>query len=398
MAFFIGLSIAIPSLLPLAVGVGLLFWLIRYAASGRLSVRTPLDWSVALLLLTIPVTLYITVRSDITRLQSLRLLTGIILLYAIANWARHLRDLRLLVLGASLVGLGLSILAPLSVQWATYKLPIISTDLYDRTAQLFADAVHPNVLAGALVLLLPLPLAWLLFNWGTNRWLERIFLGLSILAILGVIVLTQSRGAWLATVAVLLGLLILRWRWGWIGIFTIPVLIISSGYYLGFNRILDLLSSNPTIGDWNGRVEIWFRAIYMIQDFPYTGIGMGLFQDVTSALYPFSESLPATIPHAHNLFLQVGVDLGIPGLAAWLSILILIIVISWQIYLAGRQDRKDYFRALGSGLLLSQLALVVHGLTDAVTWGMVRPAPLVWAIWGIAAAARLLTLRQAQTN
>jgi len=309
-----------------------------------------------------------------------------------------LRDLRLLVLGASLVGLGLSILAPLSVQWATYKLPIISTDLYDRTAQLFADAVHPNVLAGALVLLLPLPLAWLLFNWGTNRWLERIFLGLSILAILGVIVLTQSRGAWLATVAVLLGLLILRWRWGWIGIFTIPVLIISSGYYLGFNRILDLLSSNPTIGDWNGRVEIWFRAIYMIQDFPYTGIGMGLFQDVTSALYPFSESLPATIPHAHNLFLQVGVDLGIPGLAAWLSILILIIVISWQIYLAGRQDRKDYFRALGSGLLLSQLALVVHGLTDAVTWGMVRPAPLVWAIWGIAAAARLLTLRQAQTN
>jgi putative inorganic carbon (HCO3(-)) transporter len=38
-------------------------------------------------------------------------------------------------------------------------------------------------------------------------------------------------------------------------------------------------------------------------------------------------------------------------------------------------------------LLCSQLALGVHGLFDAVTWGMVRPAPLIWAIWGLALAA-----------
>ncbi len=41
---------------------------------------------------------------------------------------------------------------------------------------------------------------------------------------------------------------------------------------------------------------------------------------------------------------------------------------------------------LGAGLLCSQLALAVHGITDAVTWGMVRPAPFVWAIWGLAVA------------
>jgi putative inorganic carbon (HCO3(-)) transporter len=35
----------------------------------------------------------------------------------------------------------------------------------------------------------------------------------------------------------------------------------------------------------------------------------------------------------------------------------------------------------------SQLALAVHGITDAVTWGMVRPAPLIWALWGLAIAA-----------
>jgi putative inorganic carbon (HCO3(-)) transporter len=46
--------------------------------------------------------------------------------------------------------------------------------------------------------------------------------------------------------------------------------------------------------------------------------------------------------------------------------------------------------ALGAGLLGSQIALIVHGLTDAVTWGMVRPAPVVWALWGTVIAAALL--------
>jgi len=33
------------------------------------------------------------------------------------------------------------------------------------------------------------------------------------------------------------------------------------------------------------------------------------------------------------------------------------------------------------------VGLVVNGILDAVTWGMVRPAPLVWLMWGAAMAA-----------
>jgi putative inorganic carbon (HCO3(-)) transporter len=46
--------------------------------------------------------------------------------------------------------------------------------------------------------------------------------------------------------------------------------------------------------------------------------------------------------------------------------------------------------ALGAGLLASQAALVIHGLTDAPTWGT-RPAVEVWAIWGLAMAAVSVT-------
>ncbi len=58
----------------------------------------------------------------------------------------------------------------------------------------------------------------------------------------------------------------------------------------------------------------------MLQDFPFTGIGMGTFTQVADRLYPFFLYAPGTVEHAHNLFLQVGVDLGLPGLIAWLAI------------------------------------------------------------------------------
>jgi putative inorganic carbon (HCO3(-)) transporter len=75
-----------------------------------------------------------------------------------------------------------------------------------------------------------------------------------------------------------------------------------------------------------------------------------------------------------------------------LAILLLMIWTSWQVYRTGKERQSGWITSLGAGLLLSQLALITHGMTDAVTWGMVRSAPLVWSIWGIVAAARLLIL------
>ena len=115
---------------------------------------------------------------------------------------------------------------------------------------------------------------------------------------------------------------------------------------------------------------------------------MGLFGDVADLIYPFFLTASGRIPHAHNLFLQVGVDLGIPGLIAWLAILILVILTAWQVYRQGRSVGDGWIAGLGAGLFCTQVALVVHGLTDAVTWGMVRPAPIVWGLWGLAVASK----------
>lgn len=65
-----------------------------------------------------------------------------------------------------------------------------------------------------------------------------------------------------------------------------------------------------------GRPELWSSALYGIQDFPFTGMGMNTFRQVVHVLYPlFSISPEMDIGHAHNEFLQAGLDLGIPRIS-----------------------------------------------------------------------------------
>lgn len=158
---------------------------------------------------------------------------------------------------------------------------------------------------------------------------------------------------------------------------------------MGIERVLDAVLVNATLSGIGGRTQIWNRAIYMIQDFPITGVGMGLFGDVADAFYPFTSTEPGQISHTHQLFLQVAVDLGVPGFIAWLTILVLVLMSAFRLYKKGLITKKQWVAGFGAGLLGSQMALCLHGLVDAVTWGMVRPAPFVWGIWGLTIAASM---------
>jgi putative inorganic carbon (HCO3(-)) transporter len=383
---------AVTRSLPVVVAVALLFWPIRWLAAGRLSVRTPGDWAVGLLLLMVPVTLWATALPEVTRPQVYRLLTGIALYYAVVNWSDSPARLRWLGMGIMAAGLLLALSAPVTVQWiAAGKLLFIPEAIYRRLPLLLPDPIHPNVMAGALVILLPCALTLPLFGWRELRWFERILTVVAALTMLSALVLTKSRGGLMALGALLVVLIVLRWRLGWLAV---PVAALAGGlaiWRIGWGKVVDALTATQTLGGLDGRLEVWSRALYMTQDFPFTGIGMGTFRQVANVLYPFFLAGPdADIPHAHNLFLQVAVDLGLPGLVAWLAIFLLVCWSAWRVYrrgwAVGQSGRLPCLAGLGAGLLGSQVALVVHGLTDAVTWGT-RPAVVVWAAWGVAMAS-----------
>jgi putative inorganic carbon (HCO3(-)) transporter len=380
-------SMVYPRALLGAVGIGVFFWFVRWFANGRLTERTPVDGGVLLLLLMIPVTLWATALPSITYPQVYRLLMGVLLFYAMVNWTRTHSRLRWMVACTILASFFLALFATISVEWTQQKLLFIPASLYDRFILLVKDTVQRNVMAGNLVILFPVTLGLLLFAWKELRGWNRLLLTIVAGTVCGILILTQSRGALIALGVILILLIALRWKWGWI---IMPISFAAVGGMIalwGADKFLEVLSSGVSLQGLQGRLEVWSRAIYMIQDFPFTGVGLGLFGDVADTLYPFFLNAPGSVPHAHNLFLQIAVDVGIPGLIAWLSILFIMLTLSWQLHRFGRLRGDNWTAGLGAGLLCSQLALIVHGLLDAVTWGTVRPTPILWAAWGLICAA-----------
>jgi len=380
-------SIVSTRLLPVSVGIAIFFWIIRWIARGQPSRRTTADWPVGILVIMSGVTLWATALPAITLPQVYRLLTGIALFYAIVNYGFTPDRLRLFIYGLIFTGLGLCLFSFFSVQWFVDKLPFIPSSFYNNFVVLVSDTVHPNVMAGTLVILIPIPLALLIVAGRSIPWYERLFLLFAVLGMGAVLVLTQSRGAWIALATILILIPVSGGRRTWI--IVIPIFLIGGYliYHFGLTTIIEKLISSSSVSSIDGRVEVWSRAIYMIQDFPFTGIGMGTFGKVADVLYPFFLAEPGGIFHAHNLMLQIAVDLGIPGLIAWLAVYLLVLQAAWQVFRYGKALKQGWITGVGLGLLGSQVALIIHGLTDAVTWGMVRPAPLVWVLWGVAMAA-----------
>ncbi len=69
----------------------------------------------------------------------------------------------------------------------------------------------------------------------------------------------------------------------------------------------------------NFRLDVWTQAYAGLQDFPFTGMGFGTFRALLFLLYPTRISPSYNVGHAHNFFLQTGLDFGLPGLIAMIA-------------------------------------------------------------------------------
>ena len=373
----------------------LLLWLARFLQTRQLICRTPLDLPILLLLLMVPVSLYVTVDLQLSLVGMLQILAGTSLFYAAVNGLVSSKHLVQLICFLILAGLGLALVAPLGTEWATDKVFALP-QVYDKVPRSLPETVHPNVLAGAIVLVVPFVLGLLLFPQpatGKTKVLMVVFLVLALVMMTGTVILTQSRGAYVALGAGLFVVATARFRW--LG-FIIPLLalaLLTVVHTVGTAAVVDAFLHSGALGSWEGRQEVWSRALYMMRDFPYTGIGLGTFGKVAPVMYPYFILGPgAVVPHAHNLFLQVGVDLGIPGLIAFLAMLTSTLFMAARAYVVSRRLGEKTLTGISLGLLGGLVALVIHGLVDAVTWGS-KASFLPWLLFAATVIAYRQTLR-----
>lgn len=369
--------------LPLAVFAAALatipcFWLARGLARGKWTIATPLDLPLALLLVTGLVG--VAVSSDIA--LSLRvfgeLVGGVALYYSVVNGLPTTR-LSIGVWFLVLLGAAMGLVGWLGMQYSAKFLPIAF--MYDYMPHLDfpflnSSGFTPNLVAGAVAPVFLVAFAW---AWSQSRWKRHLLLALA-LFFFGVVVLTQSRGAILG---ILLACAILFcWRiprLTWL-VAIVGALVIVAIVWLGPPNVAEFLFVSDSTSTAASRLELWNRALYIWQDFPFTGIGLGTFAQVVPVLYPLflnDPSLP--IPHAHNIYLQMGVDYGLPGFVAFVGLVTTTMCVALSNVLRTRGTRAGW---LAIGLLAGYSVYLVHGLLDAVTTNS-KDAVILWFLVGL---------------
>lgn len=306
-------------------------WVLRRLLLGRFVPATPVDVPVLLLMIMGGVGFCVSPNPAWSQLKINELLLGVGLLYATVDTLQPTGRWRWVPVGVLAITTGFLGLGLLGTRWGL-KIPQLATlvaGLPGRIGWLPEGeaSFNPNVIGGALLWVLPLHLS--LFWWAVRRRERGWAIVQGTMAALGLalLVLTQARGAWLGFAAG--GLTLLAVAGGRLGRVGGTLLLVALLALVAFGppalrpalqvggqpaRILSTIS-------FEQRLEIWSRAQYAIADFPFTGPGLDAFQYVMPVMYPLFQAPPgAVVPHAHNEFLQVALDLGLPGLVAWLAL------------------------------------------------------------------------------
>jgi putative inorganic carbon (hco3(-)) transporter len=394
-----------------AFGLIALIWLARAWTTGKLTVLTPLDLPILILLVWLPVSYAVSVYPWLSLPKIYGVLLGAVFFYAVVNQVETRRDLAWATFVLVPVCIAIAIAGLIGTDWAQSKI-VSASFIYDRLPHFvqgiprsIAGGFARNGVGGTLTFIVPLLAAlatfkskvesqnskvnelgtrgWLLI---TDNWLLFTALVWFALALsLVTLALTQSRGGILGAAVGLLAVAIWRERrFAWVivvgAVVLTGVLLAGQG-----NALIEfLLRMDARSGTLASRLEVWQRGVMMVQDFPFTGIGIGTYNNIAHALYPFFIAAPDEIvAHAHNNLLEVAVDVGIPGLVAYVALLTGFVVCAARAY---RAANDAGVRALIAGLGFGMLAHQVFGLTDAFILGT-KPGVLMWIYFALAAVA-----------
>jgi O-antigen ligase len=234
----------------------------------------------------------------------------------------------------------------------------------DSVTRAVGTFANPNVLAGYLLLLVPLGAL-------AGAFVRRVR-GLWVAVALGVgggylaLVLTFSRAAvFAALIALGVGILVARVRnrrW---------LLLVALG--LGVAVLFLVGSCGSDAGAGYGRSKEWSDTLDVIKDNPVWGVGLGRLGDVLHGRDPAS-----TAQHAHNLWLTWWADAGTGALLAWIWIAIALLWRSARSALGGDPSARAGLVAL--------LAFFGFSLLDHPA-NVDRVALAFWIVAGLAAVS-----------
>lgn len=353
-----------------------LSFLLRFAFDSSMKfIKTPLDFPIILFasVLVISALTSFAVKSSVMAvLVYIAFILGYFLLTNTVKTKKQLYGLLSMVLLAGLFVAAYGIYQHIFgfAEGSTWIDQDMFSDIQTRVASTFEN---PNVLGEYLLLLIPVGLA---FIWAApknyNKIIHLVITGLLALCM----IYTYSRGCWIGLlVAFFLFFVFYDRRFIWIGV----IALLLSPMFLP-QTVIDRFTSvgDTTDTSTSYRVYIWMGTMQMFKDYWLCGIGIGT--DAFNMVYPFYSYSSIVAPHSHNLYLQILVENGVLGIAAFLGIL----VVFYKTVIASILRTKDrLLNGLVIGLAAGLFGYLVQGMFDNV-WYNYRVFLLFFVILGLA--------------
>lgn len=350
-----------------------LVWLARRIACGRLTRPSAMNGPQLLLIGMAVIGYRVSVAPALSAPKLWGILLQAALYFAALNGLRGRRDVDRLAGGLVALTAAVALLSLIGTDWNAVRLFPFPA-LYDRLPRLLRDVpdsglspdqafFHPREVGATLGLLLPFVTAVALFGPSRRwRWVAAPVL------LLGGFVLLLSQAV-MGLFGLLAGWAVLA-VW-WRRRLLVPILLLAIALAVVAisaappGWIAALLSlDNPIGAAVVLRLDMWGRAMAMIADMPYTGIGLNTYPLIQSHFY--TAYLIGPEPHAHNLLLQTALDLGLPGLLALFWLLTAFYATAFR---AARQLADRRLQALVVGAAAGVTAYVAGGALDVMTLG-----------------------------
>ncbi len=292
-------------------------WLIAGLAKKQPFPTTPMNLALLVISIQVLISLYATYDIAVSLQKVTGVIWGMAVFFALVKFGNKRTGILVSTLIFMVGSFGISILGLLGIEWPTNKI-ILFNSLYADFPKISAfipgltEGFHPNEVGGALTWIIPfwiVVLFWMIIR--VKKISKRtpsililfyILINLFLLGLSSVVLLfSQSRSAYigLALGLILLLLVVLpkKIRWGYIALLIVGVGIlvyfILNGQFMTFTNQLfpdsGIASMAFSMNTLSGRVEIWSRAIYAIQDFAFTGMGMNTFRQHCECPVPLTD-------------------------------------------------------------------------------------------------------------
>src|SRR5271154_23286 len=138
---------------------------------------------------------------------------------------------------------------------------------------------------------------------------------------------------------------------------------IAAAIWVGVGPVVEhfeqLPQNEPLVSTTQGRVAAWSDTLKLIRAHPWTGVGLGCFQYAFTTVQ--SAQLTYLVDHAHNDYLELAVELGLPCAAVFIGG---IFWLAARPLRASLRARSSLARALALGSFGAVVALLVHSVAD----------------------------------